>query len=172
LGRPVYIEIIGDINIKELFNVTTEERMMKDYVKEYERLLKYRFPACSKAAGKLIEQSLTILDMKGEATKFMFGKTKEIVKITSKISQDYYPEMLGRMFIINTPFTFKAIWSFVKPFLDEKTSKKISLEGSSYIKKLLEIVKNIFISGRSRQPPYSHRRNLHMFPHGRRLFIH
>jgi len=72
--------------------------------------------------------------------KFMFGKTKDFVKIAAKIGQDYYPEMLGRMFIVNTPFTFKAIWSFVKPFLDEKTSKKISLEGSSYQKKLLELV--------------------------------
>ena len=140
MGRPIYIEIIGDINVKELFTITTEDRMMKYYVKEYERVMKYRFPACSKAAGTLIEQSLTILDMKGEAMKFMFGKTKEFVKIAAKIGQDYYPEMLGRMFIVNTPFTFKAIWSFVKPFLDEKTAKKISLEGSNYIKKLLELV--------------------------------
>lgn len=139
-GRPIYIEIIGDINIKELFNFTDDERMMKYYVKEYERTVRYRYAACSKAAGKLIEQSLTILDMKGEATKFMFGKTKDFVKLAAKISQDYYPEMLARMFIVNTPFTFKALWSFVKPFLDEKTSKKISLEGSKYITKLLELV--------------------------------
>jgi hypothetical protein len=113
---------------------------MKYYVKEYERTVRYRYAACSKTAGKLIEQSLTILDMKGEATKFMFGKTKDFVKLAAKISQDYYPEMLARMFIVNTPFTFKALWSFVKPFLDEKTSKKISLEGSKYITKLLELV--------------------------------
>jgi CRAL/TRIO domain len=48
--------------------------------------------------------------------------------------------MLGRMFIINTPFTFKALWAIVRAFLDEKTANKISLEGSSYQKKLLELV--------------------------------
>jgi len=140
IGRPIYIEIIGDINVKELFNITSEERMMKYYVKEYERTIKYRFAACSKNAGKLIEQSLTILDMKGEAMKFMFGKTKDFVKIAAKIAQDYYPEMLGNMFIVNTPFTFKALWTIVKAFLDEKTAQKIKLEGSSYQKKLYEIV--------------------------------
>jgi len=40
--------------------------MMKYYVKEYERLMKYRFPACTKAFGKLpIEQGFTIFDLKG-----------------------------------------------------------------------------------------------------------
>ncbi len=40
--------------------------MMKYYVKEYERLMKYRFPACTKAYGQLpIEQGFTILDLKG-----------------------------------------------------------------------------------------------------------
>ena len=77
-GRPIYIEIIGDINVKELFTITTEERMMKYYVKEYERVMKYRFPACSRATGFLIEQSLTIIDMKGEAMKFMFGKVNDL----------------------------------------------------------------------------------------------
>ena len=76
-----------------------------------------------------------------------FIKTKEFVKIAAKIGQDYYPEMLGRMFIINTPFTFKALWTIVKAFIDEKTSNKISLEGSSYAKKLLELVKNTIILG-------------------------
>ena len=47
------------------------------------------------------------------------------------------------MFIINTPFTFKAMWTIMKAFFDEKTSNKISLEGSSYSKKLLELVKFI-----------------------------
>ena len=39
--------------------------MMKYYVKEYERLIRFRFPKCSEAAGKTIEHSFTILDLKG-----------------------------------------------------------------------------------------------------------
>jgi hypothetical protein len=47
---------------------------MKYYVKEYERLMKYRFPACSKAAGKTIEQGLTLLDLKGIGVSILGGK--------------------------------------------------------------------------------------------------
>lgn len=56
------------------------------------------------------------------------------------MAQNYYPEILGQMFIINAPFSFKALWSMFKSFVDEKTRKKITIEGSKYKKKLLELV--------------------------------
>lgn len=34
------------------------------------------------------------------------------------------------MFIINTPFIFKTIWSFVNPMLEERTRKKIHVLGT------------------------------------------
>jgi hypothetical protein len=126
--------------LTDLFKITSEERMMKYYVKEYERLMKYRFPSCSKAAGKLIEQSLTILDMNGIGVSILGGKVKQFVKIASDIAQDYYPEMLGTMYLINTGFLFSAVWTLVKGFIDEKTRKKINVEKSSFQKKLLEHV--------------------------------
>lgn len=43
--------------------------------------------------------------------------------------QDYYPEHLGQMFIINTPFIFKTIWAMVNPMLEERTRKKIQVLG-------------------------------------------
>ena len=78
-GRPIYIELISKVNLTELFKVTDEKRMMKYYIKEYERLMKYRFPACTKAAGRLIEQSLTILDCDGIGMSMVVGKTKDFV---------------------------------------------------------------------------------------------
>jgi len=62
------------------------------------------------------------------------------LKIASNIAQNYYPEMLGNMMLINTTFFFKAIWTIVKVFIDEKTRAKIIVEKSSYQKKLLEFV--------------------------------
>lgn len=139
-GRPIYIELISKVNLTELFKITNEERMMKYYIKEYEKLMKYRFPSCSKSAGGLIEQSLTILDMDGIGMGILAGKTKEFVKIASDIGQNYYPEMLGTMFLVNTSFFFSAVWSIVQGFIDEKTRKKINVEKASYAKKLLELV--------------------------------
>jgi hypothetical protein len=39
--------------------------------------------------------------------------------------QDFFPEHLGCMFIINVPLMFRAVWAFVRQFLDERTLMKI-----------------------------------------------
>lgn len=148
-GRPIYIEKLGDIKIKELFKITSEERMMRYYIREYERCMKYRFPACSRASGKLIEQGFTILDLTGVSMSIMSGsvfkfiilqQVKDFIKIASSIGQNYYPEMLGKMFMINTSTMFSFLWAIVKNFIDEKTRNKITVLKSDYHKQLLEFV--------------------------------
>jgi hypothetical protein len=56
----------------------------------------------------------------------MFNKrVQNLVKLGSSIAQDYYPEQLGQLMIVNAPWVFTGIWAVVKTFLDEKTRKKI-----------------------------------------------
>jgi hypothetical protein len=43
----------------------------------------------------------------------------------AKLSQDYYPEMMGKMIICNTPMLFSGIFHIIKGWIDEKTRKKI-----------------------------------------------
>ena len=47
-GRPIYIQHLGQIDLKRMYEITTEERMLKFHVQEYERCLKEIMPACSK----------------------------------------------------------------------------------------------------------------------------
>jgi hypothetical protein len=46
-GRPIYIERIGQIQYKELFSVTTDERMIKYYTQSYENLVHDILNKCS-----------------------------------------------------------------------------------------------------------------------------
>ena len=62
------------------------------------------------------------------------------LKIATSVAQDYYPEMLGQMFLVNTTFFFKTIWSVIKPFIDEKTRQKIQVEKDDYLEKILEYI--------------------------------
>lgn len=65
LGRPVYIEKLGLLQLEEILKITTMDRMLLYHIKEWEILIDWKFPACSKKAGRTIMQSLTILDLKG-----------------------------------------------------------------------------------------------------------
>lgn len=139
-GRIIYIERYGLIDMDRIHAITTEERLIRYYVKEYETMVKIRIPACMRRAGVPVEQSLTILDLGGSSTKLMKKSVYNFVKLASSIAQDYYPEILGKMFIVNSPTLFSIAWKVIKPWIDERTQKKITIEGSKFQKKLLELV--------------------------------
>eukprot|EP01048_Picozoa_sp_COSAG05_P018890 COSAG05_NODE_2849_length_2574_cov_3.581818_3_plen_288_part_01 len=41
--------------------------------------------------------------------------------------QDYFPEMLGKMLIVNAPKILTLVWDFVSPMLDARTKAKITI---------------------------------------------
>ena len=65
LGRPIYIERIGMIDMDKLFKLKSQEDLLKYYIKAYEQMRIYMYPIVSLAAGRRIETSLTILDLNG-----------------------------------------------------------------------------------------------------------
>lgn len=136
-GRPIYIEQLGKLDLTKLYKVTTPERQLQRLVVEYEKFLRDRLPVCSVQQGKLVETSCTIMDLSGVGLS-QFWKVKNYVQQASHLSQNYYPETMGKFYIINAPYLFSTVWSLVKPWLDEVTVKKISILDSSYHKTLLE----------------------------------
>lgn len=136
-GRPVYVEELGTVNLHEMYKITTHERMIKNLVWEYESFVKYRLPACSRASGHLVETSCTIMNLKGISISSAY-QVLSYVKEASHIGQNYYPERMGKFYLINAPFGFSTAFRLFKPFLDPVTVSKIFILGSSYKKDLLK----------------------------------
>jgi len=135
-GRPVYIEQMGNIDLNAMYKITTSERMLQNLAVEYEKMADPRLPACSRKAGSLLETCCTFMDLKG------VGVTKvpsvySYVKQASAMSQNYYPERLGKFYLINAPWGFATVFSVVKGYLDPVTVEKIHVLGNGYHKELL-----------------------------------
>jgi hypothetical protein len=136
-GRPIYIERLGQVDTTALYKVTTQERLLRRLVWEYEKFLIDRLPSCSTAAGHPVETSCTILDLKGVGIGQFFS-VKSYVNEASAIGQNYYPETMGKFYIINAPWGFNTVWNVVKGWLDPVTAAKINVLGTSYSGALLE----------------------------------
>lgn len=135
-GRPVYIEQLGKIDLAAMYKITTAERMLQNLVVEYEKLADPRLPACSRKSGQLLETCCTIMDLKGVGISKV-SSVYGYVKQASAISQNYYPERLGKLYLINAPWGFSSVFSVVKGFLDPVTVQKIHVLGSGFQTELL-----------------------------------
>lgn len=135
-GRPVYIEQLGNVDITALYKITTQDRMLSSLVVEYEKVADPRLPACSRKTGSLHETCCTIMDLKGVGL-MKANQVYGYLQSASGISQNYYPERLGKLYVINAPWGFSSVFSVVKRFLDPVTVNKIHVLGSGYQSELL-----------------------------------
>ena len=135
-GRPVYIEQLGKIDLTAMYKITTAERMLQNLVTEYEKLADPRLPACCRKAGRLLETCCTIMDLKGVGVSRV-SSVYGYVKSASGIMQNYYPERLGKLYLINAPWGFSGAFNFVKSFLDPVTVQKIHILGTNFLPELL-----------------------------------
>jgi hypothetical protein len=138
-GRPLYIETLGGIDLTQMYKITTAERMITNLAVEYERVSDPRLPACSRRVGSLLETCCSIMDLKGVAITRV-PQVYSYVRQASVVSQNYYPERLGKLYLINAPWGFATVWSVVKGWLDPVTVGKIQILGGGYKDELLKQV--------------------------------
>ena len=139
-GHPIYYQILSKLDAEKLFETTTSDRLIKYFTQIYENMMKYKFKACSKVRGELIEQVCIILDIEGIGISHLFGKTRSFLTLSTKIGQDYYPCNMVKMFLINTNRFFGLVYNIVKGLIDIESRKKIELLGTDYKEKVLEYI--------------------------------
>ena len=137
-GRIIFIDRVGKLDMAALSRAATDEQLLRLFVWDFEASMQFRLPASTMACGRYISQGVVIVDLLGAKISNFDHAQRTWLRQVSAISQDNYPEMLGRLFVINAPVTFTIVWKFIRPLLDKRTRDKVSILGSSYTSELLE----------------------------------
>jgi len=84
-----------------------------------------------------IETFSLVLDLQGVK---LDGKSSQFLNMCSENDNLNYPERLGRMIVINSPWIFPFLWKIVSPFIDAKTKAKISIIYGKYTEELIKFI--------------------------------
>jgi hypothetical protein len=86
-GRPVYYELLGELNAAELMKATTVERLVRYHIRCWERATQQLLPACSRAAGRQIFTCVTILDLKGISRSAFSASVRAFLREITTLDQ-------------------------------------------------------------------------------------
>jgi hypothetical protein len=138
LGRPVVYQNYAKFEKEKLFNITIDQWLRYTSYK-IENIVNCAMPILSKLQNRPVEEMVMIVDLKGAGImKFTNKDVRAYMGRGFGIGNFYYPQTMGRCFIINAPLTFTALWAVAKIWLDDVTQKKITILRGKYSKELLE----------------------------------
>ena len=89
-----------------------------------------------------LARCISVVDMENIALSDLAGEKLEFLRKTVSAANSHYPERSFMIMIINVPYWFSIVWNIVKPYIHEKTLKRMRvlnksqvLEGTFHIQK-------------------------------------
>lgn len=142
-GRLLLFEHNGKANITAIRHVTTPARMVSYHLWTMEKVLDdYFLRAPRNPAGRHVVSTLAICDFEGLGFGHLSSAMFDHLKLLIKLDNVCYPEMLGKMVIINAPSLAVGFFNMIKGWLDPRTQRKIEFHGSGpeMLKRLSELI--------------------------------
>ncbi|KAF9954402.1 cytosolic factor, phosphatidylinositol/phosphatidylcholine transfer protein [Modicella reniformis] len=140
-GRPIYIERMGQHNVKGLAkNIATAE-LVDYHIRCSEFVHQTIMPECEERFGtddNVIDKETVIFDCTGMGFHQLHMEGLNMLRSLTDMDQKAYPERLGKLFIVNSPIVFVKVYSMIKKWLDPGVIEKIHILGKDYKSILLK----------------------------------
>ncbi|EKF33212.1 hypothetical protein MOQ_002923 [Trypanosoma cruzi marinkellei] len=136
-GHPVLYDFCGRSDLKGLFksieSITPVGEEAKDTILRYhlymnlvqERLVKYADVKSVERGGHRILGVTAILNAEGLSWGMISSQSLDVLRDTLKMDQNYFPEALHRLVVINSPSFVMNAYALVRGSLDKNTQRKI-----------------------------------------------
>lgn len=81
-----------------------------------------------------------VINIEGLGMALLGGSKGSFIKRLIGVSGNFFPESVWKIYVVNAPFLFRAVWTVVKPWVHPITVAKVNIFGSpkDAIKKMIE----------------------------------
>jgi len=134
-GRLITVDRLGHIKPSDLLDKFTVDELQLHHAQNQEYIVKLKRKQNAKT-GTRIYKTVSVLDLDGIGMGHSSGKFTGPARSVMDIDQWFYPESLQKMYVVNAPWVFKAIWAIVRPWLHPITQSKIQVCGSAFLDEL------------------------------------
>lgn len=138
-GCPVRIEPFGRRDIKGLLHSVKGSDLMRNNIWILETFM-LNIRQAAKNSGKPIEQVVSISDMEGLDTDYMWRPGLEFNKQITAMLEQNYPEILKRVIMVNVRPVFHTLYNLTKHFVNEETRAKFIVLGPNWKEEILQYV--------------------------------
>merc|ERR1712008_333227 len=102
-----------------------DDAAFKFYMHSKEWLFQFN-DEVTRRTGRLMK-ALKVVDLKGIKLRYVNRVyIKKDAKLNTKL-QDFYPQSLGSVLIVNAPPIFDSVWSTVRPFFPKRMVEKVNV---------------------------------------------
>ncbi|KAJ3098620.1 hypothetical protein HDU97_003885 [Phlyctochytrium planicorne] len=129
-GLPIFIERLGRYDAKKLAAKSQPEAFVDHHVRQSEFVFSTLMKEASERAGKVIEKQTVIFDCAGMGMHQFHMPAFAFLRALADHDSKYYPERLGRLFLVNAPGLFTKVWVMVKKWLDKGVIDKVHILGA------------------------------------------
>lgn len=152
-NRPIFVQDLSDVQITEIFNHTTPERIVNFFAVMLEDAVRRKYTICTDLTRKqaekeglvtpeqakriLIDDNLMIINASGLGMGTFWAFKGQLQKLLGILDANF-PELSGRIQIINAPWLFATIFSYIKVWLPTNTVGKIGIAGVGVPTELFE----------------------------------
>ena len=136
-GSPIWIELYGYMDSKGLLSSARKSDIEKTKLQVGERIMQL-LDQQTRKLQKPIEGMTVIVDLDNVGPSLLWGPAMQMIAHMGKVTQDNYPEVVKRSFIVNAPRIFPLLWRMIRPLLSEDMKRKVCILGSDYKKELLQ----------------------------------
>jgi hypothetical protein len=139
-GHPISYQLTGNSDFRGLVRSVKPEDFTRHIIYLNEKGIKVAEEA-SRKTGRVIETHTIIMDLENLSyQRHYYWPAIKGFQQSVKLLEDNYPERVKQSLLIKAPKVFPIAYNLIKPFLEERTRKKVKVMGSNWKEELQKYI--------------------------------